>query len=90
MEILELTSKHGNCISFEVDQTPPIVSLKWSKNRSPLIANDSVKTDDEEFVNAHLIAPSNSENKENILAYIGGYIIRMLITNLSAASVVKQ
>ena len=34
-----------NCLSFEEDQSPPTFSLKWPKNRSPLIANNSVETD---------------------------------------------
>ena len=67
-----------NCLSFEEDQSPPTFSLKWPKNRSPLIANNSVETDNVELTDTRLIAPLNSENKENILAYIGGYIIRKI------------
>ena len=76
-----MPSKHGNCISFETDESPPIFTLKWSKNRSPVHEN-SPDEEDDSFIITDLITPSNSENKENILGYIGGYIVRKLVKHL--------
>ena len=41
--------------------------------------------ENEEFIESIIISPLNSENKENILAYIGGFIIRKLSQGIDCA-----
>ena len=50
----------------------------WTKGRSPLIDCESTEIEINPLVDNILTAPINSVNKENILAFIGGYIIRKL------------
>ena len=36
-------SKHSNCLLLEDDQSPPIFSLKWTKNRSSVINHNMIE-----------------------------------------------
>ena len=44
-------SKYSNCLTFDADTSPPIFSLKWSKNRSPLSKErtEEDESEDQEF-----------------------------------------
>ena len=70
-----VASKHSNCMLFEADVSSPIFSLKWTKNRSSM---DEVPQLDMGDNPLFMMPPMNSENKENILGYIGGYIVKKL------------
>ena len=68
-------SKYANCLEFETDSSPPIFSLKWSKNRSAISRQEEIESPPFEIGFLDEI----SEHKENGLAYIAGYIIRGLL-----------
>ena len=75
-------SRYANCLSLDADDSPPIFTLKWTKNRTALI---SEKDDSEAFhVDMNILdAPIIiSEHKENAIAYISGYIVRKLTSAL--------
>lgn len=46
-----LSSKHYNCLVFE-NEVSPIFSLKWTKNRSPVLENthESCDSNEEAFL----------------------------------------
>ena len=72
-------SKYANCISFDNDDSPPIFSLKWTKNRSTLSEQRiDAPSEDESFV-LDISDDSISEHRENALSYIAGWIVRKLI-----------
>ena len=74
-------SRYGNCVSFDNDESPAIFSLKWAKNRAPVCdAKDA--EEDEEFLPFELTSSDLTDNKENILGYIGGCIVRSLANDL--------
>ena len=77
-------SKYSNCLSFDVDNSPPIFSLKWTKNRSTLSSNNS-----DDVINIDLSVLDRpivcSENKENAIAYIGGWVVRKLSKSIDCA-----
>ena len=70
-----VASKHSNCMLFEADVSSPIFSLKWTKNRSSIAEVPQLDMGDNP---SFMMPPMNSENKENILGYIGGYIVKKL------------
>ena len=72
-------SRYSNCM-FDPDTSPPIFSLKWSKNRSSLTQeDDDIHADldlsclDSPFVMSQLLV--------NTLVCLGGYIIRRCLEN---------
>ena len=70
------SSRYANCMSFDQDDSPPIFSLKWAKNRSAITEKESTT---EIEVLPYLEALDDvSEIKKNALAYIGGCIVRSL------------
>ena len=73
-------SKYSNCLSFEDDASPPIFSLKWTKNCSSL-SESSVLTEEDNDMNTMIDVPPTSEFKDNALAYIGGFILRKKFKN---------
>ena len=81
--ICNMPSKYGNCALLENDESPAIFSLKWAKNRAPT-CDKSNDDDDEadELLLVLLTSSLNSENKENILGYVGGSIVRKLTENI--------
>ena len=81
--ICNMPSKYGNCALLENDESPAIFSLKWAKNRAPT-CDKSNDDDDEadELLSVLLTSSLNSENKENILGYVGGSIVRTLTENI--------
>ena len=69
-----VSSKYSNCMFFEEDVSSPVFSLKWTKNRSSIGEFSELEAENiPPFVHTH-----SSENKKNILAYIGGYIVKKL------------
>ena len=72
-------SKYANCIELEADRSPPIFSLKWSKNRSAITSNEEDNSTPFEID----FLDSISEQKENALAYIAGFIVRNLLKQIS-------
>ena len=77
-------SKYSNCKTFELEVSPAIFSLKWSKNRSSMVEKTEESMD--EFPSHVPITAQTSFYKENILAYIGGYICRKLSKKISCQS----
>ena len=70
-------SRYANCLSFDPDTSPPIFSLKYTKNRSALVqedAGDSVDLDLSLLDNPLVM----SEPLMGTLAYIGGCLVRSL------------
>ena len=70
-------SRYANCLSFDPDTSPPIFSLKYTKNRSPLTQEDDGASMDLDLslLDNRVIM---SEPLLSTLAYIGGYIVRSL------------
>ena len=73
-------SRYSNCMSFDPDTSPPIFSLKWSKNRSCLTQeDDDIHADlDLSFLDSPFVM---SQPLVNMLVYLGGYIIRRCLEN---------
>ena len=78
-------SRHANCMTFEVDESPFIFSLKWTKNRASM----TEKNVDDEIPDVMIEMSANAEKssehslfKRMMLAYMGGYICRKLQENL--------
>ena len=76
-------SKNSNCLTFEDHSSSSIFSLKISRNRAPLIENIDVEMEHayENFV-SKINLLTNSVYKEAILGYIGGFIVRKLLTKI--------
>ena len=81
-------SKYGNCLAFDSELVSPIFSLKWSKNRTSLspLSEEEEQSDELPMEIDLLDQFSVSENKENILAYIGGFIVRRLSKSIDCIS----
>ena len=79
-----ISSKQYNCIVFEKDVSP-IFSLKWSRKRLPMVEKEDycVEDEDNEDMCIRLNESSYSQYKDAILGYVGGYIVRKLLRNLS-------
>lgn len=80
LRVSVVASKHANCLMFEDESVSPIFSLKWSRNRTPLVDNN-IDTDLESIP----CIDEPSPYKGAIVAYIcrqenGGSIVlqRML------------
>ena len=82
-----VVSKHANCLSFEVNDSQPIFSLKWSKNRSTIGyfngSRHNGEDDDSQLINELPTSWNLSSYRNSIVAYIGGYIIRTLMRTIS-------
>ena len=77
-----IVSGNANCMFFEMDTSPSLFSLKWTKNRSSLSEETDFDHDDiPPVIEFH--SHSHSIYKKNMLAYIGGYICRSLAKTLS-------
>ena len=74
------SSRYANCIAFDEDSSPPIFSLKWSKNRSAISEKDDSPAKQLPIIDC---LDNDSENKQSGLAYIGGWIVRNLVESLS-------
>ena len=77
-----VASKNGNCVHFEVDESPSIFSLKWTKNRCDVAENSVVEDVDDDMLALDMTG-EHSLYKKNTLAYIGGYICRALRANIT-------
>ena len=80
-------SKNANCLNVDVDDSAqtPIFSLKWTRKRTPMV--ESADCFGEELsvkcINDLLITDNLSLHKDAILGYIGGYVVRKILKNLS-------
>ena len=75
-----MSSKHYNCLVFEKD-VAPILSLKWSKRKSPLIGDNAENDSEPEF---DLVIPdATSLYQDSSIGYIGGFIVRSMLKHLS-------
>ena len=85
-----VASKYANCLSFEFNDSRPIFSLKWSKNRSTIEDfSGSVhngEDDDSQLINELPTSWNLSSYRNSIVAYIGGYIIRNLMKTISCTT----
>ena len=79
-------SKYANCVSFEDDVSSPIFELKYTKNRSALQQKDEEPILEKDLLPDLSSDSGVSENKENILAYIAGFIIRILSKKIDCAT----
>ena len=77
-------SKHANCLMFEDEAISPIFSLKWSKNRAPLVDNF-----DDDIAEKDLASLPHIDEMSpyigSIIAYIGGYIVDKIEEKLSCS-----
>jgi hypothetical protein len=79
-------SKYSNCLAFDSDVVSPIFSLKWTKNRSAMSEEEDPMDDDHSTMDLNLLDNfAVSENKEAILTYIGGSIVRKLCKAIDCA-----
>ena len=84
-------SKYSNCMAFDSDLLSPIFSLKWTESRSAIESEETTPVDDNPMEIDHfdgldgIDTSSISENKESILAYIAGSIVRRLIKRLECS-----
>ena len=74
-----MASSHANCMAFEVDESPSIYSLKWSKNRHEEPVTGELESAIPEHILALDMSGKHSIYKTNMLTYIGGYICRTLV-----------
>ena len=72
--------KQGNCSTFEEEPQNSLFVLKWTKRRTPLLNNDEEQSFPElqDFPNQKC-----TPYKEAIIGYIGGYIVRSMIRDIS-------
>ena len=76
-------SRYANCVAMDVDDSPPIFSLKWTKNRTASSEpNAQESPEPNEFLDLDISSTLISENKENVMAYIGGCIVRTLLKKI--------
>ena len=77
-------SKHANCLMFEDEAISPIFSLKWSKNRTPLVSNVDADITEKDIASLPHI-DETSPYIGAIVAYIGGFIVDKIEDNLSCS-----
>ena len=84
-------NKYGNCSNLESGCNEPIFSLTWKKSATVLEKSES--SDDDDFDLQEISSVIDEEQlmsvyKENILAYIGGYIVKKLISSIKCSKCV--
>ena len=80
MRVANISSKHYNCLVLENEVSP--FFLKWTKNRSPLLENTHESCSNEEaFLGVQQM--NFSYYQDATLGYIGGYIVRKIIKDIS-------
>ena len=83
MRVSLIGSKQGNCSTFEEEPQNSLFSLKWTKRRTPLVT-DRDESSLEADIPTNLIGNQiMTPYKEAILGYIGGYIVRSMLKDIS-------
>ena len=77
------SSRHANCLSFDENNSPPIFSLKFTKNRSGVPAEKDDSNADIEILPYIESLDAVSEVKLNTLSHIAGFIVRGLLKKIS-------
>ena len=82
LRVSNVSSRSSNCQLFEKDVSP-IFALKCTKRRSPLSEKFSEEDECKESVSFDLQNGLNSEYKDAVLGYIGGYVVRKLLKSIT-------
>ena len=75
LRVSVVASKHANCLMFEDEAVSPIFSLKWSKNRSPLVEDEIDSDVSERDIESIPFLDETTPYTAVIVAYIGGFIV---------------
>lgn len=78
-------SKYGNCSNLEPECKEPLLQLKWKKPEKAPEEKENIDEDEKIQAFCDVIDQEKSMTyyKENILAYIGGFVVRKIIKSLS-------
>ena len=79
-------NKYGNCSNLESGCNEPLFELKWKK--SPLVTEEQNQAIEEDIPLRQFCQVIEQESsmtyyKENILAYIGGFVVRRILKSLT-------
>ena len=81
LRVFNVSSRSSNCQLFERKCLQ--FAFKWTKRRSPLSEKFNEEDECKESVSFDLQNGLNSEYKDAVLGYIGGYVVRKLLKSIT-------